>query len=253
MQGLDAIIDAGVSLSRGGRKALPLQVNSVRNLEASDLLAAAAEGQGHTKAAPLKNLRHSHHALAKLLATGVKPGEASIITGISPSRISVLQADPSFADLLSHYAGMEKEGWDRNRADMRERLRVIGFDALETLHERLEDTPEAFDNKTLLAIVEASADRTGHGKSSTVHHDHGLSEETLRAIRESRDPGSGGREDAAAEAARGDLLRFARLATENHSGAEAPPWIEGEGHLVREEGGEGASAEVITLHPLPVV
>lgn len=214
-----------------GRKPGPLLAVVDRALTAEEIATACAEEMG-IQPIPLKSLRQSHHSLAKLLAQGAKPQAASAILGISPSRISILQADPQFAELLAYYAGMEKAAWADARADMAERLSAIGFDSLEVLAERLEEDPDQFSNKELLSMVEASADRTGHGKTikGELNVTNNVGAETLAAIRsasENRAP--------VAEEDRRALVSLARAATQPHPGTQEAPWIEGEGTLVREE------------------
>jgi hypothetical protein len=105
--------------------------------------------------------------------------EISLALGYSPSRISVLKADPTFRELLSFY---EKQQADL-KLDISTRLTGISMEALETLQQRLDDDPEDFSNRELMDLAELSLDRTGHGKSSTVQVLHGLDEETAEFLK----------------------------------------------------------------------
>src|SRR5437763_11831740 len=59
----------------------------------------------------IKRLRDSHHALARALATGSTPQQASLTTGYSLSRISILQNDPSFRELMEYYRKTSDEAF----------------------------------------------------------------------------------------------------------------------------------------------
>jgi hypothetical protein len=230
--GLDALPRFGP-----GRRAAPLRVAYAGELTVEDLVAARSSTLVQT-VPPLKALRQSHHQLARVLAQGTANEEAAIICGMSPSRISSLRSDPAFSELLAYYQAMETEQYGVARADMHERLASLGFDAVETLHEKLLEDPEGFDNKTLLAIVEATSDRTGHGKTSTVQHDHthSLSPEAIAKIKSS----VAGRQPLA-ETDRQSLLGIAARQTTGQlpEGVIEGDWSESGGTPVREEGEEG--------------
>lgn len=116
------------------------------------------------KAAPLKELRESHHALARLLAKGLRPVEVSSITGFSLSRISILQSDPAFKELLAHYGEQVNSAF----ADIFAQLTCLSADALAEMRARLEDDPKAVSNTQLLAILQLALDRTGHGPTQKI-------------------------------------------------------------------------------------
>lgn len=150
-------LDLGLDLGRvgPGRQAKDLQPRFLRELEPADLLVPATE---ITKAPPVKELRDRHHALARVLATGTKEGEASLVTGYSLSRISILKADPQFRELVEFY----RESATEVVADFRQRMAMVGITATEVLSERLEDNPDEIGTGLLTDIVKTMADRTGH-------------------------------------------------------------------------------------------
>lgn len=215
-----------------GRTSHPLRVEYVRDLTVEELIAGTSV-EARIKAIPVGQLRQSHHLLARTLAGGAKNVEAAMICGYSVSRISILKGDPAFQELLEYYVGMEADAHEHATADMHQRLASVGFDSLEILHERLLDAPDSFDNKTLVSVVEAMADRTGYGKTSTVQHDHQLSL-TPEAILRVKASIVSGRE--AAEEDREALLRLASFATSEHPEAEEAEWESSGGDSVREEG-----------------
>lgn len=225
----------------GRRKGPPAPLVVTRNLTPEDILKAASTEVGEPgKVVSLKNTKNSHHQVARLLAAKEEIVTISAITGYSPARVHQLKADPLFQELLSHYERVEAELYKDARADMHARLSAIGFDSIETLHERLLENPDGFTNKELLAIVEATADRTGYGKTSTLNANvtFGLDAGVLTRIRE------GATQGAAREIAPEDreaLLSLACAAAEVHPPAEEAAWVEGEGTLIREESIEGAN------------
>src|SRR5215471_60047 len=140
-----------------GRDRVPLFAEYSRDLTKADLEALLLN-RG-TVSPSLKNIRYSHHALARILATGVKENQAALVTGYSPNRVHLLLKDPTFAKLVRDYQEESKD----ILADMTERMMNVSLDALEELHERLRDAPEEFTIPALLDVVKAFADRTGHG------------------------------------------------------------------------------------------
>jgi len=113
------------------------------------------EAKGSVAPAIVK-IRDSHRALARLLATGVSPGEAAAKTGYSNSRVSILLADPSFQELLAHYRGKVDEVF----VDQLKKIELLAMSASNELLERLEEKPEEFSNGQLMALMESGLDRT---------------------------------------------------------------------------------------------
>lgn len=230
----------GLRVGRG-RRGAPPPVMGTRPLTEEDFIAAATKP---AEALPsVKTLRHQHHQLAKLLATGTRPTDAAIITGFSISRISVLKADPSFAELLAYYSQMEEEGWKEARADMRERLVGVGFDSIEMLQQRLDEEPESFSNDALMKLLELTTDRTGHGKVTKLEGKvtHALDDATLARIRSGGEGPPSERQLSPED--RGALISLVRSSTGVYSQAEEVDGCGAGGTGLREEGGEGAASE----------
>lgn len=156
------LADLGLDVSaRGrGRAMVSLALRIGRNLEAPDLALLATE-RG-IKPALVKRISDSHHAVARALASGLKPGEVSIITGYSLSRISILQADPAFQELLAFY----RENLDVVYADLHTRMAQLSLDSAQLLQERMENDPDSFSNGALMDVLKLAADRTGHAPVS---------------------------------------------------------------------------------------
>lgn len=187
------VSDIGLALPAAkGRKPVSLMVGETRPLNAEDVAIAQAtpEGALPTSTAPLvKQLRQRHHQLAQLLAKGVRELEASIQTGYSLSRISILKADPAFRELLKYYSDQERAA----SVEMTERLAQLGIATIEELQYRLDEDPESFENTELMKMSEMLLDRTGHGKSSTVQIRHGVDEETLALIKRNHEEAKKGK------------------------------------------------------------
>jgi hypothetical protein len=98
----------------------------------------------------LTQIRHTHHQLARLLATGTKEQEASLITGYKPTYISVLKGDPSFQDLMEYYAAQREQIF----VDVVERMRSLGLATIDELQARLEEEPDEFSRRELMELAE---------------------------------------------------------------------------------------------------
>lgn len=157
---------APVALMQTRRPEVRVQAEVVRALLAVDL-AKFEDGLG-SRAKPIAKIRASHHSLAMALAKGASPMEASFSTGYSPSRISVLQSDPTFRELVGYYKAQVEE----QMVDVVRRLATLSADAVDELQSRLDERPEDIDNKTLLSIAEMALDRTGHAPQTRVQHQH---------------------------------------------------------------------------------
>lgn len=144
-----------------GRAAKPLNPKVSRELTEADLGALATE-KG-SKPSALKRLSDRHHALARNLASGMPAGEAAIVCGLSPSRVSILQSDPAFLDLLAFY----RRETNLVYRDMHEKLAGVASAALDELQERLEEEPEKVSVGQLIEVSKLGADRTGFGPQST--------------------------------------------------------------------------------------
>lgn len=153
-----------LSLRTAGRAPAPISFALGRELEAADLV--LLEGEKGSKPPPLKRIRDSHHAVARLLANGSKPAEVSAITGYSLSRVSILQADPAFKELVEFYRTV---GPQQAFADLRERMVTLSLDAVEELRDRLEQDPDSISSSLLLDIAKVFADRTGHAPAKSTN------------------------------------------------------------------------------------
>lgn len=153
-----------LGLRTRGRAERPVVFEVGRELEPEDLELLSEEGRAQP-VPQLTKLRERHHTLAKMLAQGTPEGEAAIACGYALSRVSILKADPSFRELVAFY----RQGVQERYYDMHEAAAALGRDAIEELHERLEEDPESFSIGQLMTLSSTMMDRTGHGPSSSTN------------------------------------------------------------------------------------
>lgn len=166
--------------SARGRRPAAIEVSYLRDLDVTDVALLKAGYNLGSSPPAVQKIRTSHHELARLLASGVKPVEASAITGYSQSRISILSQDPAFKNLVSFYSEGQKEEF----FNAQQRLRQLGLDATDELRERLAENPDQFTNEELRKLSETLFDRSGLGPKSTVEVQQGLDSSTLLQLKE---------------------------------------------------------------------
>ena len=136
----DAVADALAFLDEATQGASrlrePLRIEVVRTLTDEDI-----SGGFLAPAAPpsLREIKASHHSLAKLLAQGRSHIEASRITGYSPGYVGRLAQDATFRELVLHYTEVEEIA----ATDFLGSMREVGLDMLNELRERIERDPAA--------------------------------------------------------------------------------------------------------------
>ena len=130
----------------------------------------------------IMKLRSRHHLIAQMLAVGVRAEDVAVRTGYSVSRISILQMDPAFKELLASYQNQH----ENLVFDVKERLRQLSMESIDLIQDRIDSEPEGFSNKELFELAEMSLDRTGHGRSATVQHSFGLEPEAMELLKQNR-------------------------------------------------------------------
>lgn len=152
---------------------------SLRELFPKDL--AEPKPPGGSTLPALKRIRAVHHQAARLLATGMAPGQVSLTTGLCPSRISILQRDPSFSELVAHYRELDEEIF----LDVRGQVAALGTTAAQVLHDRLLESPEDVSTKDLTQLLSTALDRGGYAPvQKTISTTTNLGPEELEALRE---------------------------------------------------------------------
>lgn len=148
-----------------GRAPRELSAELVRPLEEADL--ALLQTEKGSRPPALKRLSERHHALARTLASGHSPRDAGIICGYSASRVSILQDDPAFRELVEFY----RADVEQRYLGMHEVLAGLSLDAAMELRERLEADMDAEDKAMsvgqLIELTKMGADRTGFGPQSS--------------------------------------------------------------------------------------
>jgi len=153
-------LDLEIARTTGrARREIPASV--VRELTVEDLAALGTEKGA--KPTALKRLSERHHALARLLASGKPPGEAAAILNYDQSRVSILQADPTFSELVLFY---KQEVIEPAYRDFHSKLSSLAEDAVDLLADRIAEDPDSVSSSLALEITKAAADRTGFGPSS---------------------------------------------------------------------------------------
>lgn len=148
-----------LGLRTTGRAGKAISAEVERELGLDDV-ATLLQEKG-VQAPQIVQLRERHHALARLIAEGKKPGEAAILCRYSQSRMSVLLSDPAFTELVAHY----REVVNVEFVDFQKKLADLAIDAAGILQDRMEMAPEELSDALLLQVVTVGADRTGHGPS----------------------------------------------------------------------------------------
>lgn len=144
-------MSTSIGPSRGGRRpSAELIIEITRSLTEDDLPRLVSPDPVNSKPVPIQALRASHHQLAQLLAQGRPDTEVSLITGYSPSRISILKSDPTFKELMSSYQSLREQVF----VDTLERMKILGLSTLDELQERLENAPERWSNRELMEMAD---------------------------------------------------------------------------------------------------
>lgn len=137
-----------------GRRAVPVDAEFVREVTEADLELIATKDAGSVPS-PIQRITDRHHALARLLASGVAEGEAALILNYDNSRVSILKNSPAFQELLNLY----RSEVDREFASVLDHMSGLSRDALLELRDRIEDNPKDFSHRELLSIVTEMSDR----------------------------------------------------------------------------------------------
>ena len=149
-----------------GKIATNLQILGVRTLSRDDL--ALIKEKRNVPA--VQRFRDPHHRLARLLASGLRPAEAATQVGYSLARIYLLQADPSFQELVAAY---RKDVQSAYVSAEEERFRMateVNLKALRHVNEHFDKADEEGELVPLqraLAVFADTSDRVGLSKKST--------------------------------------------------------------------------------------
>ena len=149
-----------------GKFATDLQILGVRQLSRDDL--ACIREKRNVPA--VQRFRDPHHRLARLLASGLRPAEAATQVGYSLARIYILQADPSFQDLVSAYRKDVHNAYISAEEERHRAATEVNLKALRHLNEHFDKADEEGELIPIgraLAVFADTSDRVGLTKKST--------------------------------------------------------------------------------------
>src|SRR5690606_35166333 len=103
--------DLGLDLFRTrGRATVPVSTEIVGAVTLADL--GLLEEENGSKPGALSRIVERHHAMGRMLAGGMKPGEVAVEVGMLRSRMSILQDDPTFQEVVAFYRDNEEEVYE---------------------------------------------------------------------------------------------------------------------------------------------
>jgi len=138
-----------------------VEIYEVVELEASDLAELDANGSFDTNRS-IKQLRTTHHAIARYIVAGLSFVEIHRITGYSPQTVDRLRNSPAFVELMEHY----KTEANVETAKLRRNIEHLGEMSLERLQELLE-SDQPLDPEWVQKVAFNLLDRLGHGPVTT--------------------------------------------------------------------------------------
>lgn len=147
----ELIEELSLGSARGRRQGsgVSVSVEVIRSLQPEDLDSLTqppAVGTGPS----IPQIRHQHHQLAGLIAKGLPNTEISLITGFSPSYISMLKNAPDIRELVNYY---QKQAEERT-VDALARLRNLGIAGVEELQARINEDSSKFTVGQLMDLIE---------------------------------------------------------------------------------------------------
>jgi hypothetical protein len=153
-----------------GKIATEPSVTNVRALTRDDLLLVKDDrggGADRLGSGVVQRLRDTHRRIARLVAAGLRPWEIVERTGYSYQRISTLQRDPTFMELVARMRVKVDEAFEREQDEYAKLATGNMLKAETMLAEKLEEAEENGEflpTKDLIAISRDAADRFGYGK-----------------------------------------------------------------------------------------
>lgn len=161
-------------------------VLGVRPLSAEDLADHAQNGACQP-VAMAKRMRFVHHAIARMMATGMKQVEIAAAVGVSETMISLQHRNPAFQELVAFY----QEKADKEAFDLGQQIFFAGAEALDVVRDRLqdEDNVQLIPMRELRRLTTDLLDRSGFSpvkRSENVKVSVGLTREELEEVKRGR-------------------------------------------------------------------
>lgn len=129
--------------------------------------------------------RETHHAVARMFASGATISKVSRDTGYTRRRLHILLQDPSFQDLIAEYAkslGDKIEEVQDQFAEMAVSNLLRAEAQLQEKLDQSDEEGELLPTRDLLAIVKDRADRFGYSAKRVIQHDVSFANRLDRAI-----------------------------------------------------------------------
>lgn len=148
-----------------GKLPTDLQILGIRSLSREDL--ALIKEKRNVPA--VQRFRDPHHRLARLLASGIRPGDAAAQSGYSLARIYILQADPSFQDLIAAYRKDVDRAYVSAEEERYRTATEVNLKALRHINEHFDKADEEGELVPLsraLSVFADTSDRVGLSKKT---------------------------------------------------------------------------------------
>lgn len=132
-------------------------------------LAVLTEPRDQSSVQP-KTLRDSHHRIARMFASGMRPKEIGEITGYTITRLGILRRSPAMVELIAEYRKEVHEAWvvaQQGYAEIATSNMIAAERHIADYIDDLDSQGELMPVRTALAISRDAADRFGFHKKST--------------------------------------------------------------------------------------
>jgi len=162
----------------------PGSVFEVRPLTEADLRGGFAPRYGAVQV-----IRDRHHAMARMLAAGMRPREIATALGCSTQSVQVLSRDPALIELVAEYR-VEVDAEQQPQIDesirTMTRIRLKSLQELDGMLDQSIETGNPLPPRVLLSMAEFASDRTGFAKRTEhVNFDGDMATKLEFAIRRS--------------------------------------------------------------------
>jgi hypothetical protein len=169
-----------------GRRGRGYEVLGVRELSADEV-----KHLHRAKLPAVKRLRHAHHRLALLVATGLSEHEISVLSGYSMGRIQTLKADPAFRELIAAKLGLIEAQTVDQIAEYNQLILTNGLKAEQLIADKLDAALDSEEDDipwaVLLKASRDAADRVGLAKRSVaVNVNVDFASQLQKAVQRSR-------------------------------------------------------------------
>lgn len=144
-----------------GRPASPIGFRVLRELQLDDIMRlSVAENLPKVGVPQPRRLRAVHHRAAELLASGKRVTEVARACNLTPQRVTQLQEDPAFCELVAYFSEQISETTIEIRSKIEAQVIDISELALDEIQRRLESDPESVGIAELRQLATAGLDRT---------------------------------------------------------------------------------------------